>query len=172
MVSTQEYIYTIQWHFLHPDTFTNGCLVAQVILHWDACTHKCPWARTLVGSGWKHNDLGDLNQSGIRVPSSLMCRFTHKNAWRDWREMFLCTSAFRQKYLFTEMISERGTFSRRRSQTGVFKHWDAFSHGRLFFNMPLLLHTSSLMERCFCPQMLLHRDTLALQGDARAFIQR
>ena len=85
--------------------------------------------------------------------------------------MFLCTSAFRHKYLFTEMISERGTFSRRRSQTGAFEHRDAFSHG-CFFYMPLLLHTSPLMERCFCPQMLLHGDTLAKHSGARAFIQR
>ena len=155
MVSTQEYIYTIQWHFLHPDTFTNGCFVAQVILHWDACTHKCSWARTLVGSGWKHNNLGDLNQSGIRVPSSLMCRFTHKNAWR---EMFLCTSAFRHKYLFTEMISERGTFSRRRSQTGAFEDRDAFSKGFFFichcFYTPVLWWRGASARKCFYTEIL------------------
>ena len=86
---------SIQGHFLHTDTFPNGCLVAQVILHRDACTHKCSWARTLWGSGWKHIDFGGSNQSGIRVPPSLICRFTHKNAWG---EMFLDRSTCSQRW--------------------------------------------------------------------------
>ena len=156
MVSTQEYIYTIQWHFLHPDTFTNGCLVAQVILHWDACTHKCSWARTLVGSGWKHSDLGDLNQSGIKVPSSLMCRFTHKMLGGRcfYVQALLDRSTCSQRWFRKEELLAAGVHRQVSLNTGMLFHTGVFFSICHCFYTPVLWWRGASARKCFYTEIL------------------
>ena len=154
MVSTQEYIYTMFAHrYLYKRVsggtgyFTPRCLHTQVLLGYDAFRQRLEtqWFR-----GFKPVWNQGSTQSHLQV-------YTQKCLGGD---------VSRQKYLFTEMISEEELLAAGVHRQVPLNIGMLFHTGVFFLNIPLLLHTSPLMERCFCPH------TLALHSGARAFTQR